>query len=49
MVTVQLPVSKRFDTQMAVHTAPQNIDVSLSQEFQNTCQMNHANIVLLIM
>ena len=34
MVTVQLPGSKRFDTQMEVHTETQNTDVSLSQEFK---------------
>ena len=34
MDTVQLLGSKRFDTQMAVHTATKNTDVSLAQEFQ---------------
>ena len=34
MATFQLPGSKRFDTQLAVHTAIQNTDVSLAQEFQ---------------
>ena len=34
MDTVQLPVSKWFDTQMAVHTATKNTDVSLALESQ---------------
>ena len=34
MATVQLTDSKRFDTQIAVHTAAQNTDVSLALEFQ---------------
>ena len=34
MDTVQLPGSKLFDTQMVVHTATQNTDVIVSQEFQ---------------
>ena len=34
MATVQLPVIKRFDTQIAVHTVIQNTDASLAQEFQ---------------
>ena len=46
MATVQLPVSKRFDIHMVVHTATQNTDMSLALEFLNTCQMNHSNIVL---
>ena len=33
MGTMKLPRSKRFDTQMPVHTATQNADVSLAQEF----------------
>ena len=33
MATVQLPGSKRFDTQMVVHTVTKNTDVSLEQEF----------------
>ena len=31
MATVQLPGGKRFYTQMSVHTATQNTDVSLAQ------------------
>ena len=46
MATVQLPGSKKFDTQMALHTAKQSTDMSLAQEIQNTCQMNHADMVL---
>ena len=34
MATVQLAGSKRFDTQMAVHTVTQNTDVSLALEFK---------------
>ena len=34
MTTVQLPVSKWFDTKMKVRTAAQNTDVSLALEFQ---------------
>ena len=34
MATIQLPASKRFDTNMAVDTATQNIDISLALEFQ---------------
>ena len=34
MVMLQLPGSKWFDTQMAVHTATQNTDVSLALESQ---------------
>ena len=34
MATVQLPGSKRFDTQISVHTVTKNTDVSLAQEFQ---------------
>ena len=34
MTNVQLPGSKWFDTQMAVHTETQNTDVVLAQEFQ---------------
>ena len=30
IVTVQVPVSKRFDTRMALHTSTQNTDVSLA-------------------
>ena len=46
MATVQLPGNKRFDKKMKVQTATQNTDVSLAQEFQKNCQMNHANMVL---
>ena len=35
VATFQLPGSKRFDTQMEVHTATQNTDVILALEFQN--------------
>ena len=35
MATVQIPGKKRFYTQMAVHTATHNIDVSLGQEFKD--------------
>ena len=34
MTTTQLLCSQRFDTQMEVHTATQNTNVSLAQEFQ---------------
>ena len=34
MATVQIPGSKRSDTQMSVHTSIQNTYVSLAQEFQ---------------
>ena len=34
MDTVQIPGSKRFDTQMSVHIATQNTDVSLAQDLQ---------------
>ena len=34
MTTVQLPVSKWFDTKMASQTATKNTDVSLALEFQ---------------
>ena len=34
MENVQLPGSKRFDTQMVVHTAKNNNDMSLALEFQ---------------
>ena len=34
MAIVQLRGSKRFDTQMEVHTATKNTDVSLAQGFQ---------------
>ena len=34
MATVQLTGSKRFDTQIAVHTATQSTDMNLSLEFQ---------------
>ena len=34
MATVKLPGSKRFDTQMAVHTETQDTDTNLSQSFQ---------------
>ena len=34
MSTVKLPGSKQVDTQMEVHTATQNTNVSLAQEFQ---------------
>ena len=34
MATVQLPDSKRFDNQIAAHTAIQNTYVNLAQEFQ---------------
>ena len=34
MDTVQIPGSQRFNTQMVVHTATQNTDMSLSQTFQ---------------
>ena len=33
MTNFQLPVSKQFDTQMTLHTATQNTDVSLALEF----------------
>ena len=35
MANFQLPGRKRFDTQMAVHTATQNTDVILALLFQN--------------
>ena len=34
MSTVQLPVSKIFDSQIQMHTGTQTYDVSLSKEFQ---------------
>ena len=34
MASAQLPGSKRFDNQIEVHTATQNTDKSLAQEFQ---------------
>ena len=34
MTTVQITVSKWFDTQMALHTVTQNTDVSLALKFQ---------------
>ena len=34
MATIQLPDSKRFDTQIYVHTETQNTDESLALEFQ---------------
>ena len=49
MATVQLPGSERFDIQMAVHTATQNSDVSLAQEFQKTYLMYHASMLFQIM
>ena len=48
MTTVQLPVSKRLDTQVEVHTETQNTDVILTQEFQKKNQMNQRNVVLQI-
>ena len=35
MAPVQIPGSKRFDTQMEMQRATQNTDVSLAMEFQN--------------
>ena len=46
MATVQLPVSKQFDTQMTVHISTQNNDVSLAQECQKHLSNDHANMVL---
>ena len=46
MATVKLPGSKKFDTQMALHTATKSTEMSLAQEIQNNCQMNHADMVL---
>ena len=34
MAAVQIPGSERFDAKNIVHTATQNVDVSLENEFQ---------------
>ena len=34
MATIQFPGIERFDTQIELHTATQNTDVSLEKEFQ---------------
>ena len=45
MTTFQLPGSSQFDIQMVVHTATQNFDVSLAQEFQKYLSNDHVNMV----
>ena len=41
MSNVQLPGSKRFDSQMQIHTSTQNNDVSLAKEFQQHLSKEH--------
>ena len=47
MATFQLPVSKRFDTQLEVHIATQNTDVSLAPEFQkHLSHESHKHVII---
>ena len=47
VVTVKLPGSELFDTYMTVHTATQNSDVSLAQEFQkHLSNVSHKHDIL---
>ena len=41
MSNVQLPGSKRFDSQTQIHTSNQNNDVSLAKEFQKHLTKEH--------
>ena len=41
MSNVQLPGSKRFDSQMQMHTSTQKNDFSLSKEFQEHLSKDH--------
>ena len=45
MTNAQLPVCKQFDAKMSVHALIKNTDISLSLEFDGTCQINQANMV----
>ena len=45
MATVKLPDSKRFDTQISMHTTTHTADVSLSQDFRINFLVYHANMV----
>ena len=46
MANIQLPGSKRFDTQMVVHTETQNTDMILAQEYQKHFSNESRMIVL---
>ena len=41
MSTVKLPVSKKFDSQMQIHTGNQKYDISLAEEIQQHLTKDH--------
>ena len=48
MSTGQLPGSKRFDSQMQIHTGNQKDDVSLAKEFQHHMTKKYLKMVSMI-